>query len=886
MKRVTEVRLTIAALIYAIEIDLKNCISKYITPYQKNFNFVGSQEVIDNMVRRFNKDNPSIEAEENKDEVLQYLDFGDFYRIIQSNKTFFPNSVILEVKDSIKSLEELSSVRNRVMHTRPLLSGDFSKAYAFAKEKESNNLEIWHSLQLTLSKIEEDPSYVLTLSIPTIKSTEFDIQHNLPIPDFDETGFIGRKKDAENVLKLILGNNRVVSIIGDGGIGKTALALKVAYDILDLKDKNPFDIIIWVSAKTTMLTAHGIKTIENSLVDYGGLLEGLIEGVGESSSVQNSLNTIIEYLDLFETLIIVDNLETILDEKIREFIRDAQKKCKILITSRIGLGELEFRSPLEGMSESESMVLIRQLASLKKTKIIENLPNQKLNDIAKKLHYNPLALKWFVNSVETGLSPNEVLNNTEDLLNFCLTNVYEKLSEDAKNIVRTILASRKDLNDAEIIFLTKIPTLVFRRTLNELFATTFINRIIEVSGNEQELKYTIPEFAKQYILSNHPIESAFIKRINSEMKQLNISASNIKRQSEYNEFGVNAIAIRNTNEKIIARLLNEALRFSKVKNVQDALLKIKEAISIKPDYFETYRVSAFIKATYDDLLGAENDYQTGLEMEPGNPRLLYFYGSFLLYNLNDIERAFECALEVYKQRPESQYPALLLSRILNSQGEYEKSQKILLTLLEKKDVSKTDQRIINTDLMSMYSYWGKDILDKVGDFPLAISKYLRSIQTFETSVNSSNSDERMNKVFCNVLKSFIQKIPVSQNKENIEFIKELFIKYDDNITTNDSREYLRALLFNSYGISFDKRTVLSGEIVKAPKNDLFSFIKSDNGKEYYAHMKAYKYKSDFDHLLVGMKVDFEIGNNNLGECAINIEVKESATNSSFNGHNG
>jgi LuxR family glucitol operon transcriptional activator len=326
MKRVTEVRLTIAALIYAIEIDLKNCISKYITPYQKNFNFVGSQEVIDNMVRRFNKDNPSIEAEENKDEVLQYLDFGDFYRIIQSNKTFFPNSVILEVKDSIKSLEELSSVRNRVMHTRPLLSGDFSKAYAFAKEKESNNLEIWHSLQLTLSKIEEDPSYVLTLSIPTIKSTEFDIQHNLPIPDFDETGFIGRKKDAENVLKLILGNNRVVSIIGDGGIGKTALALKVAYDILDLKDKNPFDIIIWVSAKTTMLTAHGIKTIENSLVDYGGLLEGLIEGVGESSSVQNSLNTIIEYLDLFETLIIVDNLETILDEKIREFIRDSKKK--------------------------------------------------------------------------------------------------------------------------------------------------------------------------------------------------------------------------------------------------------------------------------------------------------------------------------------------------------------------------------------------------------------------------------------------------------------------------------------------------------------------------------------------------------------------------------
>ena len=41
--------------------------------------------------------------------------------------------------------------------------------------------------------------------------------------------FIGRTKDVEEVKHLIF-TNKVVSIIGDGGIGKTALAIKVVYD--------------------------------------------------------------------------------------------------------------------------------------------------------------------------------------------------------------------------------------------------------------------------------------------------------------------------------------------------------------------------------------------------------------------------------------------------------------------------------------------------------------------------------------------------------------------------------------------------------------------------------------------------------------------------------
>ena len=37
-----------------------------------------------------------------------------------------------------------------------------------------------------------------------------------------------------------------------------------------------------------------------------------------------------------------------------------------------------------------------------------------------------------------GISPQEVLNNKDDLLNFCLTNVYEKLSEGAISVLNSI----------------------------------------------------------------------------------------------------------------------------------------------------------------------------------------------------------------------------------------------------------------------------------------------------------------------------------------------------------------------------------------------------------------------------------------------------------------
>ncbi|MDB9963723.1 hypothetical protein OAD50_01430 [Vicingaceae bacterium] len=165
MSQITEVRLTIAAIIYAIEIDLKSLIIKHLTPYHDNLNFIGSQETIDNTVKRFKNDNEDIPIDGNIDDVIEYLDFADFFEVILSNKEFFPDSIIEEIKNSFTELEKLIAVRNRVMHTRPLMTSDFSDAHSFGQKKQESSNDVWLTLKSTLDKIEDDPSYVLSLSL-------------------------------------------------------------------------------------------------------------------------------------------------------------------------------------------------------------------------------------------------------------------------------------------------------------------------------------------------------------------------------------------------------------------------------------------------------------------------------------------------------------------------------------------------------------------------------------------------------------------------------------------------------------------------------------------------------------------------------------------------
>ena len=176
-------------------------------------------------------------------------------------------------------------------------------------------------------------------------------KNNLPAADYDlDGGFVGRKTEINEIIDRVYSDlDRIITITGAGGVGKTALALEVAKSILD-DPNSPFESIIWFSAKEERLTEIEIVPIEPDIKDLEQLINDILEII-DKDTFENyqQVNIPIEYCVEFlykrfkehNYLLIIDNLETILEKELLiKFIEDVP--CKVLITSRMGLGKMSF----------------------------------------------------------------------------------------------------------------------------------------------------------------------------------------------------------------------------------------------------------------------------------------------------------------------------------------------------------------------------------------------------------------------------------------------------------------------------------------------------------------------------------------------------------------
>ena len=879
--KVTEVRLTLAAYIYAIEDDLRDIIRNYIIPYSDGMEFFQDTSLVDKTIKRFKKDNPGLSPDDNVYELVNYTDFQESYEMILRNKELISDSITEELKKDCNILQNITSIRNRVMHTRPLEAEDFITVYTFTQNVSPNTL-IWRNLLDVKYKLEQNPSFVLTLDLPQIEEECSNVFHNLPLPDFDETGFIGRKSDIHNIKKLLITGQKVISIIGDGGVGKSALALKVVYDMLDLKDKCPYEMILWISAKSTILTPKGIEEIKDAITSSSSFIKDLSNTVNNTKdSLEENIKTILEFLKEFKVLLVIDNLETIIDQKILEFIREAQLYCQIVITSRIGLGELEYKCTLSGLAPKEASYMIKEMARMRNNSLLKSLGDLQMNDIVNKLYCNPLSIKWFVNSIEIGKPLEEILQNKKDLLSYCLSNVYDKLSNDACLIISVLLAKRKSkINLPELSYFTELEPLSLKQAINELSKTTILVQEYSTNTGNSETLYGLSAFAQDYLLKHHSPNRQFLKRIDKKSLNLTNNESEIERIKNYNKYRIEAIEITNQTEKVVARFLYEAIVYSRKKDFDKAQEKIEFAKNTAVQYPEVYIISASINLSKYDILNAELDYEKALEIAPENHRLLFFYSNFLMIQKNDSKTAFNYIKKLY-QLDNSIEPKILYLRCDGYNGNYKGALDTFYLLLDTKahTLNKKNLAIIMNTILNFSLRMASDKNSIEKDSNAANEIVFKALKYFSNYVEPTNSDKKLINEFAKLL-SFTLNCLSKHLSEHIELLDKILNKYRNlliqtklckTIITHINQYTGIDTSFYSSFIS-DNENQLIGRIVNYDKTKGFGFIESNNviDKHIFFHKSSVLNLTSNDELKRDKLLTFELGKSKQGDCAINI----------------
>jgi tetratricopeptide (TPR) repeat protein len=284
------------------------------------------------------------------------------------------------------------------------------------------------------------------------------VRHNLPQRSYSQ--FFGRRAELEQLARLLLPYPRsrhfLITIDGIGGVGKSALALELAYGYRDgypaLPAAERFDAIVWVSAKRTLLTAAGIQQRRQTFTTLDDLCRELAMVLDQAAILQaesgQRRGLVEQALAAQRTLLIVDNLETIDDEELLSFLRELPDPTKCIVTTRHRL-DIAYPIRLTGMDHAEAMQLITGEAAAKGV----TLDAEARASLYRRTGGLPLALIWSIGLISLGQSVEAVLRRLgscdSDIARFCFDESVAPLrGRDAQRLLLALAIFERSVSRA------------------------------------------------------------------------------------------------------------------------------------------------------------------------------------------------------------------------------------------------------------------------------------------------------------------------------------------------------------------------------------------------------------------------------------------------------
>lgn len=394
-------------------------------------------------------------------------------------------------------------------------------------------LHLVNSLTMEKEAIARYTKQIESLTATTKASDKAGLMANLPRRPF----FVGREAEIETILQSLEPNSRtfIVGIEGIGGVGKSALAIEVSYRCIE---QDLFESVIWVSAKESVLTLHGIEPIIPEAKSLTDILITIGTSLGNPTignlSLPDQIRRAYNLLARHTTLLVLDNFETLSREEqshILDFLRKSPITLKIIVTSRERVAEGQIIR-LRGLTFEESNALLGWDAKQKNIQLTRD-QNKYLVDLTGGL---PLALLWVQGQIAVlGYSVTQMLDKLSldtdvPILQYCFNHSWNLLRHG---------------NEKKLLFVLALqPDAVSRRALREISGIEDddgfeigLSDLLQLTLVEHEPErdyFSILPLTRRFVRTQYTTDRAFIKQ--AELRTAQYYGQLVVQKSSFREW--------------------------------------------------------------------------------------------------------------------------------------------------------------------------------------------------------------------------------------------------------------------------------------------------------------------------------------------------------------
>jgi tetratricopeptide (TPR) repeat protein len=218
--------------------------------------------------------------------------------------------------------------------------------------------------------------------------------------------FFGRERELAAIREALDPESRTwgALIDGPGGMGKTSLAVRAAYDC----PPGQFQRIVFVSLKNRELDDDGVRELG------GFLLSGLVELLNElareldrpdivKAPEDQRIRLLLDALRPAQALLVLDNLESLTRgdrDQLFTFVKRLPQGCKAILTSRHRIGSGSDLVILERLDQAAALATLADLA--RHNPLLARTTEAERVALYEQTGGNPLLLRWTAGQLGRG----------------------------------------------------------------------------------------------------------------------------------------------------------------------------------------------------------------------------------------------------------------------------------------------------------------------------------------------------------------------------------------------------------------------------------------------------------------------------------------------------